>query len=99
MRFGVQFVHFDASRSRYAIILRLDPHSISSSSAFAYCHDGYMAKNSKLSCSTYSHTFENKSSLPPNPPAGFAVDDVVLEVDVCAGAEGAALLQPPKSSS
>jgi len=39
----------------------------------------------------YCHTFENKSS-PPNPPAGLLVavfDDVV----------GAALLQPPQSSS
>jgi hypothetical protein len=40
----------------------------------------------------YSHTFENKSSFPPNPPAGLA-DCVVV---VC---WGAALLQPPKSSS
>ena len=28
-----------------------------------------------------------------------AADDVAFAVDVCAGAEGAALLQPPKSSS
>jgi hypothetical protein len=39
----------------------------------------------------YSHTFENKSSFPPNPPAG--LDGCVV---VC---WGAALLQPPKSSS
>jgi len=49
--------------------------------------------------SSYSHTFENKSSFPPNPllaAAGVllccAVEPVVFDV-------GAALLQPPKSSS
>lgn len=46
-------------------------------------------------CSRYSHTFENRSSLPPNPPAGFLVC-----VDVFApGVTGTALLHPPKSSS
>jgi hypothetical protein len=42
----------------------------------------------------YSQTFENKSSLPPNPPAGFVVVLCVVVVVV-----GAALLHPPKSSS
>ena len=48
----------------------------------------------------YSQTFENKSSLPPNPlppPAGLlCCDGGGL---AAAGAAGAALLQPPKSSS
>jgi hypothetical protein len=39
----------------------------------------------------YSQTFENKSSAPPNPPAGL-VEAVVED-------RGAALSQPPKSSS
>jgi hypothetical protein len=43
----------------------------------------------------YSQTLENRSSDPPNPPAGLEVlvlDGVGLEI-------GAALAQPPKSSS
>ena len=43
----------------------------------------------------YSQTFENKSSLPPNPVVGFAV----CEGGFAAGIAGAALVQPPKSSS
>lgn len=47
----------------------------------------------------YSHTFENKSSLPPpNPPAGLlALADAFVVVVVVV--VGAALLHPPKSSS
>jgi hypothetical protein len=52
-----------------------------------------------LHAAIYSQTFENKSSLPPNPPAGFDVVFDCVVVFVCAGAVGAALLQPPKSSS
>ena len=53
----------------------------------------------------YSHTFENRSSPPPKPPAGLlccddAFDDMFLAGAVgTAGVTGAALFQPPKSSS
>src|SRR5690242_10304246 len=43
----------------------------------------------------YSQTFENKSSFPPNPPAGLPALAVVFVAVVV----GAALLHPPKSSS
>lgn len=48
----------------------------------------------------YSQTFENKSSDPPNPPLGLAVfaDEGAVGRLTGAGA-GAALAQPPKSSS
>lgn len=49
----------------------------------------------------YSQTFENKSSAPLNPPAGL-VEGIPMSVDVLAVVEevtGAALVQPPKSSS
>lgn len=42
----------------------------------------------------HSHTLENKSSLPENPPAGFG-----FEVALLVGAGGGALVHPPKSSS
>lgn len=45
----------------------------------------------------HSQTFENKSSFPPNPPAGLLA--LVFAVLVVAAVVGAALLQPPKSSS
>lgn len=49
-------------------------------------------KKEIIEIENYSHTFENKSSAPPpNPPAGL-VEAVVEET-------GAALSQPPKSSS
>jgi len=43
----------------------------------------------------YSQTFENRSSLVANPVAGLALDAAVP----APGVTGAALLQPPKSSS
>lgn len=43
----------------------------------------------------YSHTLEKRSSAPPNPPAGL----VELVVVVVPDETGAALVQPPKSSS
>lgn len=43
----------------------------------------------------YSQTFENRSSLAANPPAGFEAVVVVP----APGVTGAALLHPPKSSS
>jgi hypothetical protein len=66
------------------------------SSIYASSSNLYFPQHTEL---IYSQTFENRSSLPPNPPAGFegAFDCVV--VVVCAEAVGAALLQPPKSSS
>ena len=57
---------------------------------------------------SYSHTFENKSSLaPPNPAglapagaaAGMAADDDGATAATGAAATGGALFQPPKSSS
>ena len=42
----------------------------------------------------HSQTFENRSSLPPNPPPGFDP-----EVAFAGGDTGAALFHPPKSSS
>lgn len=43
----------------------------------------------------YCHTFENKSSLPPNPPP----EGLVVGGFEAAGVTGAALFHPPKSSS
>jgi hypothetical protein len=43
---------------------------------------------------SYSHTLENRSSLPPKPP-----DLLLLVVEVVAVETGAALVHPPKSSS
>jgi hypothetical protein len=48
---------------------------------------------------SYSQTFENKSSLPPNPLAGFAAALVCVVVGAGVLVVGAALLHPPKSSS
>ncbi len=45
----------------------------------------------------HSHTLEKRSSLPPKPPGGFV--DACIGGLVAAGVSGAALLQPPKSSS
>lgn len=42
----------------------------------------------------YSQTFEKRSSAPPNPPADFELVVAVVVEDT-----GAALVQPPKSSS
>ena len=47
----------------------------------------------------HSQTFENKSSFPPNPPAGLLALVFAVLVLVVAAVVGAALLQPPKSSS
>ena len=44
----------------------------------------------------YSHTLEKRSSDPPNPPAGLVE---LFVVAVCPDETGAALVQPPKSSS
>jgi hypothetical protein len=55
-----------------------------------------------LSNPAYSHTFENRSSDPPNPlPAGFAAADPVPNPVVASAgvAAGSALPHPPKSSS
>jgi hypothetical protein len=50
----------------------------------------YLIFNSDL---VHCHTFENRSSLAPNPAAGLP------GVTFAAGGAGAAVLHPPKSSS
>ena len=52
---------------------------------------------SKPTQRAYSQTLENKSSAPPNPPAG--LDEAFLLVVVVVDGIGAALAHPPKSSS
>lgn len=47
---------------------------------------------------SHSHTFENKSSLAPKPPPEDLLVDCRVGLDA-AGVSGAALFQPPKSSS
>lgn len=70
--------------------------------AIANAQRYHSCKNSTMNISihygrnAYSHTLEKRSSAPPNPPAGL----VELVVVVAVPAEtGAALVQPPKSSS
>lgn len=48
----------------------------------------------------HSHTLEKRSSAPPNPPAGLpALEVLEVVAAVGPGVTGAALVQPPKSSS
>lgn len=53
----------------------------------------FVSSPPSLKMPPYSHTFENKSSLAANPVAGFGA------AVPAPGFTGAALLQPPKSSS
>lgn len=54
---------------------------------------------SEMAHSPYSQTLENRSSAPPNPPAGLEGALVVVVVVVVVDEMGAALAHPPKSSS
>lgn len=72
-----------------------------------YVHSNYKNRN-KTSQETYSQTFENKSSVPPKPPGGLDCIPPILPIVVVLGPvavavlgeeTGAALVQPPKSSS